>query len=325
MPKAAPAAPPQIASISSVISPELHGSGPAVNAAAAKLFGEHLSEVEEQPEVEAAPAPEGAEVEETEEVESAPAEPELEGEEAADEPLDYEALTQIATKRAAERAAKTQESSLESEAAAFRRLRDLAQTGGPQALLQALGVDPTSLAPAAQRPPGTEPTPEDLQAKIASLEATVLELREGVTEQFTQVEQSRAAQQNRREFVALTEDKTNFPLLAAKDAKTRLAYTADAVRVLQGAAKAVTHANVARVIESKLRAEFESTARALGLAIPTSPSSTTTRASKKTTPTLNASLAAEPAAGRPKSERERNRAADALVTRIFGAPSSATP
>lgn len=323
--------------------PDLHGSGEAVTAAAAKLFGSeaHLPESEDAGGDEEV----GGVVEAIKKVEDKAAEPKVEGgekpAEKVEDPLDFEALRKVAAQRAADRAAKegvrqeatlqdrltaleAETASLKTDAERFRQLQKMADAS-PIALMEALGLDPVQVAQNLHREAinregfVANKTAAQLAAEVADLKARLDEVQ-GTQKNLTVAEQNARAAANRREFVALTEDAEHFPLLAAEQPETRLEMTTEAVRLLVEADQPITHEAVAKVIESKLRADLQRRMEALGLTVPQAPAASAKKrpSAKASSVTLDNSLSGADPAERPKTERERERAAEKLAAKLFG-------
>jgi hypothetical protein len=313
--------------------PDLHGSGEAVTAAAAKLFGgeAHLPEAD-------APVEQEAAGEAQKPVGEAP---KVEGTEAkTEDPLNFEALRQVAAARAAERAAKegarqeasmserlaaleTETSSLRGDAEKFRQLQGMADAS-PLALMEALGLDPIQVAQNLHREAinkdafSAQKTASQLAAEVKELKARLEEVESGKAGKITAAEQNARAAANRREFVALTEDAEHYPLLAAEQPEARLEMTTEAVRLLVEADQEITHAAVAKVIESKLRADLQRRMEALGLTVKQAPAASSKKRAGIGSATIDNSLSGEQPAERPKTERERDRAAEKLAAKLFG-------
>lgn len=319
---------------------------------ALKVFGAALGEpaveadVAEEPVVESVVEAVPATADPPGTVTEAPAEPE--------EILDLEGLRAVAEKRkgnrdqksAAESRARELEARLQQveqtaaqNARAAEAFRALQQKGkaDPIGLLETLGIDVVPFLQSGHRQAIDR---QGFQAKteVQQLKEEVLQLREEVAiakaapvEIAQHQEHKAAAARHRQEFIALTEAAEVFPLLAAEPPTERLQL---AQRVAEALAEAevedITHELVAKTAEKELRRKYDKLSAALGRgttpeganeagtagrATPTGrPTGTSTTRPK----TIRQSHAAEPATPREKTPQERERAAEAILSRMFG-------
>lgn len=332
--------------------------GPEADALADKLFGlapAEAPEAEAEAAPEPAPAerrvaiepdpPGTATVPEEEPAEETPAEPEV---------LDLEALRAVAEKRkgtreqksAAEQRARELEGRLqeiEQRAAADRQaadaLRRMQQMGksDPIGLLETLGIDVVPFLQnghrqAIDRQGHRQKTEvEQLKETVAQLQAQVAEAKQLPVELAQHQQRSAEAARHRQEFVALTETSSDFPLLAAEAASDRLQLAQQAAEALvEAGIEDISHALVAKTVEKTLRARLEKQTAALGRVTPAeepndagqsgraAPSGRNTSSPQSRPRTLRQTHAAEPASPREKTPQERERAAEAILSRMFG-------
>ena len=306
--------------------PDLRGDGEGVATAAARLFG--IGAGGAPSEADTVPDGKVPEPEVTEEVPAAKADEDI---------VDYEGLRKLAAEKAAKRAesqGSDKSAALEArlaqlEAAAqanaadaekFRKLQSLSKDS-PIELIESLGLDPVSVAQNLHREAinregfHAKKTVEQLNEEVSNLKQKLQELETGTEEKLTHREQAQLAEKNRREFVALTEDATHYPLLSVEDPADRLEMAIEAVRLLVEADREVSHEAVAKVAEAKLRKDLERRIAALGGELPGKKAQgATTKPSPKS---ISAELAGEASTPREKTQRERDLAAERLAAKIF--------
>lgn len=333
---------------------DLRGSGPEVEAAAARLFGFDASEVEGDGEDAPAEGGEQVDAAATSETKTEP-----EGKTETEPALDLASLRKIAADRAKQReqrgadAVKAREletrlATLESErkadaeaAANFRKLQTLSKDS-PIELLEALGIDVVPFLQSGHRQAlaregfQAKKTAEQLQAELAETKKQLAELRDDVPKRLAERETAAEAARNRREFAALTEDVGAYPLLSAESTEDRFTYASEAVKALVEAGyDQITHKLVADTVETNLRKDLERRQAALGR-LSASDSSPDNKAaiaggspaakgrangSAKAQPkTISQQMASETPNGREPNQRERDLAANRLVSQIFGVP-----
>lgn len=289
------------------------------------------------------------------------AEGEEEGEEEVDE-LDYDHLSKVAAERAGKRESKSGADAkvreLEQQLAELSRAQTESQTAvavlnklrgmeknDPLALLETMGITGDKLVAFLQtghrqaiNRAGFKQaqTVEEMKAQIEAQAAEIEALKTGVPKKIADSQLEAQWEQNRREFVAITEESEAYPFLAAEAPESRILAAQEAVQVLVAAGhKKPSHEVVAKVAESRLRKQFEKKAALLGKRVVADESSdegvalagggaaakrsqTNGSSAKKRAPsTVTQTAAASPPDPRKMSAAELAAEADRVVAEIF--------
>ncbi len=294
--------------------------------------------------------------------EEAESEDEDEDEEEEVDELDYDHLSKVAAERAGKRESKSgadakvreleqtvaelQRSQTESQTAVavLNKLRGM-EKNDPLALLETMGITGDKLVAFLQtghrqaiNRAGFKQaqTVEEMKAQIDAQAAEIEALKTGVPRKIEQSQLEAQWEQNRREFVAITEESEAFPFLAAEAPESRILAAQEAVQVLVAAGhKKPSHEVVAKVAESRLRKQFEKKAALLGKRVVADESSdegvaqagggaaakrsqTNGSSAKKRAPsTVTQTAAASPPDPRKMSAAELAAEADRVVAEIF--------